>query len=80
MFDDNIAGIHMSKTKVRVDRPTYVGMGILNLSKNFRHDWFYNHLKKVYGDRVRMLYADADSFIVYVQTDIYADIVQHADQ
>ena len=28
MFDDNIAGIHMNKSKVRLGRPTYVGMSI----------------------------------------------------
>ena len=69
MFDDNIAGGHMSKTKMRLDGPTYVGMSILDLTKNLMHDWYYNILKKVYGGRVRMLNTDTDSFIVHVQTD-----------
>ena len=30
MFDDNLAGIHMNKSKLRLDRPTYVGMSILD--------------------------------------------------
>ena len=81
MFDDNLAGIHMNKSKLRLDRPTYVGMSILDLSKNLMYDWYYNHLKNTYGNRVQMLYTDTDSLIVHIKTDdIYADMAQHADQ
>ena len=38
MFDDSLAGTHMNKSKVRLDQPTYVGMSILNLSKNLMYD------------------------------------------
>ena len=71
----------MNKSKLRLDRPTYVRMGILNLSKNLMYDWYYNHLKNTYGNRVQMLYTDTDSLIVHIKTDdIYADMAQHADQ
>ena len=81
MFDDNLAGIHMNKSKLRLDRPTYVGMSILDLSKTLMYDRYYNNLKNVYGDRARMLSTDTDSLIVHIKTDdIYADMAQHADQ
>ena len=81
MFDDTLAGIHMNKSKLRLDRPTYVGMSILDLSKNLMFDWYYDHLKNTYGNSVQMLYTDTDSLIVHIKTDdIYADIAQHTDQ
>ena len=69
IFDDNLAGIHMNKTKVRLDRPTYVSMSILDLSKNLMYDWYYNHLKNVNGDRAGMLYTDIDSLIDCTRTN-----------
>ena len=38
-------------------------------------DFYYNHLKKNYGDKIRLLYTDKDSVIIHVTTeDIYADM------
>jgi hypothetical protein len=38
------------------------------------HSFFYKHLKPYYGERVKMLYADADSFVLEVSTeDVYED-------
>ena len=66
----------MNKSKVRLDRPTYVGMSILVLSKNLMYDWYYT-----YGNRVHMLYTDTDSLIVHIKTnDIYADMAQNPNQ
>ena len=45
------------------------------------YDWYYNHLKNTYGNRVQMLYTDTYSLIMHIKTDdIYADMAQHADQ
>ena len=80
-FDDNLAGIHMNKSKLRLDQPTYVGMSILDLSKNLMYDWHYNHLKNTYGNRVQMLYTDTDSLILHIRNDdVYTDMAQHAGQ
>ena len=40
------------------------------------HVWFYyNHLKKEYGDKVRLLYTDTDSVVIYVSAeDLYEDM------
>ena len=70
----------MHHLHVQEEEKTYVGMSILDLSKNLMYDWYYNHLRNTYGNRVQMLYTDTDSLIVHIKTDdIYADI-KHADQ
>jgi len=49
IFDDNLAALHMYKTSLYLNRPTYVGMSILDLSKLLMYDFYYNHIKQEYG-------------------------------
>ena len=41
IFNDDLAAIHMNKTKVRLNRPNHVGMCILELSKHLKYGWYY---------------------------------------
>ena len=80
VFDDDLAAIHMHKTKLLLNRPVYVGMSILDLSKRHMYDFYYNILKKKYGDRCRLFYTDTDSLLIEIQTeDVYADMAATAD-
>ena len=55
-----------NKSKVFLDTPIYVGMVILQLSKYKVWDFYYNVLKKEFGDRVKLLYTDTDSLLVKI--------------
>ena len=80
VFDGDLAAIHMHKTSLLLNRPVYVGMSILDLSKYHMYDFYYNTLKKQYGDRCRLLYTDTDSLLIEIQTeDVYADTAATAD-
>ena len=38
-------------------------------------EFWYDYVKPKYGEKTKMFYMDADSFIVYIKTDdIYKDI------
>ena len=63
-----------------MNKPIYVGMSVLDLSKHLMYNFYYNTLKKNYGDNIRLLYTDTDSVIIHVTTeDIYADMMKHPD-
>jgi hypothetical protein len=80
IFDNDLAGIHMYKDKLYLNRPVYVGMCILDLSKHLMYDFYYNEIKKQYGDNMCLLYTDTDSLLMQIQTDdVYKDIAQHID-
>ena len=80
IFNPDLVGIQNHKEKVLLNKPIYVGMSVLDLSKHLMYDFYYNTLKARYGDNVRLLYTDTDSLIVHVQTeDIYADMAQNLD-
>ncbi len=67
----------MYKDKLRLNRPIYVGMSILDLSKTLMYDFYYNKLKKQYGERVCLLYTD---FLMHIETeDAYKDIQNNAE-
>ena len=46
IFSDNSAAIHMCKEKVLLNKPIYLGMSILDLSRTLMYDFHYNYIKK----------------------------------
>ena len=65
----------MKKTKVKINQPVYLGMSILDISKTLMYEFWYNYIKPKYGDRVKVLYMDTDSFVIRnITEDFYEDI------
>ena len=74
-FMDNLLAIEMKKTQILMNKPVYLGLSILDLSKTGMYEFQYDYLKPKYGENVKFYYMDTDSFIVHVKTDdIYKDI------
>ena len=42
IFDDDLAAIQVHKSRLELNRPEYVGMSILDLSKHLVYDFYYN--------------------------------------
>ena len=79
-FNENLVAVHMYKDTLKLNRPIYVGMSILDLSKHLMYDFYYNQLKEQYSC-CNLLYTDTDSFILHVETDdVYKDIKDNQSQ
>ena len=79
IFDDDLAAIEVHKSRLVLNRPVYVGMSILDLSKTLMYDFYYGQLKNQYGDRCQLLYTDTDSLLLEIETeDVYRDMIAHA--
>ena len=58
-----------------MNKPVYLGLPILDLSKTVKYEFWYDYVKPKYDENEKLCYMDTDSFIVHVKTDdIYKDI------
>ena len=65
----------MKKTKLRMNKPAYLGMSILDISKTLMYKFCYDYIKPKYENRVKLCYTDTDSFTIHTMTeDFYKDI------
>ena len=73
--------MEMKKIKVKINKPIYLGQAVLDLSKTLMFEFWYDYLKPMYGDKIRLCYTDTDSFIMYIKTDdFYKDISTDVDK
>ena len=81
IFDDGLAAIHMHKSKLVLNRPIFVGMSVLDLSKTLMYDFYYNKLLKQYGKNVDLLYTDTDSLLLEIKTEnVYKDMERNTEE
>ena len=79
LISENLSIIEMKKVKVKMKKPIYLGLSILEFSKVIMYEFWYDYVKKKYGDMVRLCYMDTDSLIMNIKTkDFYKDIAQDA--
>ena len=77
LIDNNLAIIEMRKVKVKMNKPIYLGLSILDISKITMYEFWYDYVKIKYQDKARLGYMDTDSFVVNIKTkDFYKDISQ----
>ena len=72
IFPENLAAIHMHKTDLKLNKPIYLGMSILELSKMLMYNFHYNFFKKIlYPEKgkAKLLITDTDSLMYKVETE-----------
>ena len=77
LIDEDLAIIEMKKTRVKMNKPIYLGLSILEISKITMYEFWYDYVKSKYMDNARLCYMDTDSFVINVKTkDFYKDIAE----
>ena len=78
-FSENLVAIVMTKKEVKMNKPAYLSMAILNISKKLMYEFWYEYLKPKYGDKIS--YTDNGSFISFIKTeDFYKDIADNVEK
>ena len=80
-FSENLFAIEMEKTKVKMNKPVYLGMSILDISKTIIYEFWYDYIKQKYQDNAKLCYKDTDSIIIHIKTeDFYRDIADDVEK
>ena len=75
IFSENLVSVHMKKISLTMNKPVYLGMCILELSKTIMYDFHYQYIKPKYGEKAKLLFTDTDSLMYEIETeDFYKDI------
>ena len=73
IFHENLVAVHYRQTKLLMDKPLYVRMSILELSKTLMYDFHYNYILPKYPE-AKLLFTDTDSLCYHIETeDVYRD-------
>ena len=81
IFNENLVAVHKIKETLTMNRPAYIGMCILDLSKTLMYDFHYNHIKHNYGNKAKLLFTDTDSLTYEIETtDAYLDFWNDKDK
>ena len=74
IFNENLVAVHKIKETLTLNRPAYVGMCILDLSKTLMYKFHYEYIKKNYGNKAKLLFTDTDSLTYEIEAkDVYQD-------
>ena len=81
IYNDSLVGIQLDKTCVTLNKPIYVGLSVLDISKNLMYEFNYNYIKPKYEDKAKVCYTDTDSLVYHIQTeDVYEDMKKDIDE
>ena len=60
----SISNRNEKKTQIFMNKPVYLGLSILELSKILMYEFSYDYVKPTYDKKAKMCYMDTDRFIV----------------
>src|SRR5436190_19901966 len=73
-FENGLHAVHLNKVTVKLDKPKYLGMSILDISKVIMYEFHYNYMSKF--PNKKLLFTDTDSLTYEIKTDdFYTEIL-----
>ena len=79
-FLENLLAIEINKIKVKINRPLYLGLSILEINKTLMYGFLYDYIKPKHQDNVKLCYM-TDRFIIHIKTEhVYEDIADDVDK
>ena len=81
IFDNNLVAIRKSKVSLNLNKPAYVGMCTLELSKVLKYKFHYDCIKSKYENKSKLLFTDTDSLMYEIKTEnVYEDFSSNKEK
>jgi len=72
VFSENLVAVELRKLEVKFNKPIYVGMCILDISKTCLYEFHHKYMLPLYRDKCKIMYTDTDSLIYHIECeDVY---------
>ena len=75
LISEYLSIIEMKKTKIKMSKPIYLGLSILEISKTLMYEFWYDYMKPKYDNKVKLCYTDTDSFIINIKTNDFYEYI-----
>ena len=80
-FLEYFLAIEIKRTTVKMNKPVYLGMLILDISKTLMHEFWYDYIKPKYQENAKLYYMDTDRSIIHIKTeDFYKYIADDVEK
>ncbi|XP_070522413.1 uncharacterized protein [Cardiocondyla obscurior] len=81
VFAENLVAIEMRKLEVKFNKPIYVGMCILDISKTCLYEFHHEYMRPLYHDQCKIMYTDTDSLIYHIECeDVYDNMKRNINK
>ena len=74
LISEDLSIIEMKKTKVKMNKPIYLELPILEISKILMYEFWYDYMKPKYNVNAKLCYMGTDSFIMNIKTNYFYKI------
>ena len=63
-FSEGLIAIEMKKIEIKMNKPIYLGLATLDISKTPMYEFWYDYIKPKYDNNIGLCYMDTDSFFL----------------
>ena len=74
---EHLMAIETKKTRVKMAKPLYLGISILDISKTLMYEFWSDYIGPKYGDKAKLCYIDTDSSIINIKTEDFFEYVSN---
>ena len=70
IFNENLVGVHLLKTEVKLNKPIFIGQCVLDESKFIMQDFHYNFMQKKFSPKnIEVMMTDTDSLVYNIKNE-----------
>ena len=73
IFDNDLVAIRKIKVILTLNKPAYVRMCIVDLSKALTYGFHYDYIKSKHGNNLRLLFTETDSLMYKIKTEVVCE-------